>query len=88
MGISFAFIKALNKIQLAEKVSKEDIENLVLLIENAFENAGVELYSPEVGLNYRDNNHLFSSLPREVETPDKNKDFLVKEIVLPGLPFN
>ena len=77
IGSFFRLYKAMERVKDGTQLSQADIENLFVLMENAFENAGVEFFTPPVGLNYRDNNHLFKSQPREVET--KAANFLVEK---------
>lgn len=85
IGSFFRLYKSLERAKDETQLSQADVENLLVLMENAFENAGVEFFIPPEGLNYRDNNHLFKSQPREVETNDSSKDFLVEKIIAPGL---
>ena len=79
IGSFFRLYKAMERAKDGTQLSQAGIENLFVLMENAFENAGVEFFTPPVGLNYRDNNHLFAPQPREVETKDSSKDFLVEK---------
>ena len=85
LGNFFRLYKALDKVKDKESVTKKELDNFILLIENAFENAGVEFFFPNQGINYRDFNHLFKSQPREIETDYVEQDMVVESVISPGL---
>lgn len=60
-------------------------EQLLMQLDDAFENAGVELFYPDTGLNFRDYNHFFRGNPKTVVTNKPEQDLIVESIITPGL---
>jgi hypothetical protein len=81
----FRLYKTLWRMEKEPNFPKEYSEQILMQLDDAFENAGVELFYPDAGLNFRDQNHLFKPNPKTIITHDPAKDFLVESIVSPGL---
>ena len=85
IGRFFKVYKSLVTLQNKSDLSKSDIEKIQILFDDAFEQTGVELFSPRIGSNYIDEAYLFDDNPIVKETDDENQDNNVVSVNSPGL---
>ena len=82
------FLSVYQFIGNAEKQNpgmSEQLANIKVYFADAFEECGVELYTPAVGINLLENNHLFDEATTVVATSDADQDYKVQAITRPGL---
>ena len=61
------------------------ISKIRIYFEDAFEECGVELYSPKIGINFLENNNLFDENIAQIDTENVEQDYEVAGIIRPGL---
>tara|TARA_B100000427_G_scaffold328710_1_gene342509 strand:+ start:1456 stop:2424 length:969 start_codon:yes stop_codon:yes gene_type:complete len=79
------FLRVHNYLVKQNQEFPEDsnLQNLLMLMEDALESSNVHLYNPEVGGDYRSLEGLAEN-PEIIKTDDKNQDFKIKNIIKPG----
>ena len=79
------FLRVHNYLVKQNQEFPEDsnLQNLLMLMEDALESSNVHLYNPEVGGDYRSVEGLAEN-PEIIKTDDKNQDFKIKNIIKPG----
>jgi len=79
------FLRVHNYLIKQNKKFPEDsnLENLLMLMDDALESSNVYLYKPEVGGDYRSIEGLAEN-PEIIETNERNKDFKINNIIKPG----
>ena len=79
------FLRVHNYLVKQNQKFPEDsnLQNLLMLMEDALESSNVHLYTPEVGGDYRSIEGLAEN-PEIIETDDENQDFKIKNVVKPG----
>lgn len=61
------------------------LSKIRVYFEDAFEECGVELYSPKIGINFLEHNNLFDESISQIETDNIDRDYEIAEIIRPGL---
>jgi len=79
------FLRVHNYLTKQNQEFPEDsnLQNLLMLMEDALESSNVHLYNPEVGGDYRSVEGLAEN-PEIIETDDESQDFKIKNVVKPG----
>ena len=79
------FLRVHNYLVKQNQKFPEDsnLQNLLMLMEDALESSNVHLYNPEVGGDYRSVEGLAEN-PEIIETDDESQDFKIKNVVKPG----
>lgn len=79
--------KFLNKLEEpdADSIPKAKLTQLKNTLEDAFEESGVEFFTPEIGVNYLDNKHIFEDNPDIMPTDSPEQDGVVADVITPGL---
>lgn len=68
-----------------EKETNQWLDKIKLFFEDAFEESGVELFLPDSGISYLENNHIFDEDIKLVATGNSKDDGMVQSILTPGL---
>ena len=61
------------------------LSKIRVYFEDAFEECGVELYSPKIGVSFLEYNNLFDESISQIETDNIDRDYEIAEIIRPGL---
>ena len=63
---------------------EKDYKYLLRLIEDALEECGVELYTPKLGLDYREVGPEIADNPKTIATIDPDQDYMIAGVDSPG----
>jgi len=77
--------QSLKKLTAESNENASQLQSMTLYFEDAFEECGVEIFYPETGINFLENNHLFEENTKNKSIDDPDRDYEVHEIIRPGL---
>lgn len=85
VGRFFRIYLMLENSSEVEKETNQWLDKIKLFFEDAFEESGVELFLPDSGISYLENNHIFDENIKLVATDNSKNDGMVQSILTPGL---
>lgn len=87
IGRFYRIYKFLTDLDQKQNLENNDLKKLKTLFDDAFDQSGVEVFYPSIGVNYLDEGEILDDNPIIKLTDNENDDNKVIEVNNPGLRF-
>jgi len=87
IGRFYRIYKFLTDLDQKQNLENNDLKKLKTLFDDAFDQSGVEVFYPSIGINYLDEGEILDDNPIIKLTDNENDDNKVIEVNNPGLRF-
>jgi len=87
IGRFYRIYKFLTDLDQKQSLENSDLKKLKTLFDDAFDQSGVEVFYPSIGINYLDEGEILDDNPIIKLTDNENDDNKVIEVNNPGLRF-
>lgn len=87
IGRFYRIYKFLTDLEQKKEIQNSDFNKIKILFDDAFEQSGVEIFYPDIGINYLDEGEILDDSPIIKLTTNEKEDNKVIEINNPGLRF-
>ena len=87
IGRFYRIYKFLTDLEHKSEVHNSDLNKIKILFDDAFDQSGVEIFYPDIGINYLDEGEILDDSPIIKITTNEKEDNKVIEINNPGLRF-
>ena len=87
IGRFYRIYKFLIDLEESKDIQNNDFNKLKTLFDDAFDQSGVEIFYPSIGINYLDEGEMLDDNPVIKLTTNENEDNKVIEVNNPGLRF-
>ena len=87
IGRFYRIYKFLTDLEQKSEVHNSDFNKIKILFDDAFDQSGVEIFYPDIGINYLDEGEILDDSPITKVTTNEKEDNKVIEINNPGLRF-
>ena len=87
IGRFYRVYKFLTDLEQKNEVQNSDFNKIKILFNDAFDQSGVEIFYPDIGINYLDEGEILDESPIIKITTNEKDDNKVVEINNPGLRF-
>jgi hypothetical protein len=87
IGRFYRIYKFLTDLEQKKEIQNSDFNKIKILFDDAFEQSGVEIFYPDIGINYLDEGEILDDSPIIKLTTNEKEDNKVIEVNNPGLRF-
>ena len=87
IGRFYRVYKFLNDLEKKPEIVMADLNKIKVFLSDAFDESGVEVFHPQIGINYLEEGEILDDRPIVKITNNERDDNKVVEINSPGLRF-